>query len=57
MNPPSFTSSTVTEDPKNFIELLQKIFDIMHVIDAKRVETVAYQLKGIASVTLRIKNR
>ena len=42
MNPPSFTSSSNTEDPKNFIEVHQKIIDILHVVDAKRVEVVAY---------------
>ena len=48
--PPSFTSSCVTEDPENFVEVNKKIFDIFHVVDAERVELVAYQLKGIARV-------
>jgi len=42
MNPPSFTGSSVTEDPENFIEELQNFFEIMHVVDAERVERVAY---------------
>jgi len=48
MNPPSFTSSSTTEDSKNFVEELQKVFEVMHVTDAERVELAAYQLKNIA---------
>ncbi|XP_049381147.1 uncharacterized protein LOC125845640 [Solanum stenotomum] len=36
MNPPSFTGSSVTEDLENFVEELQKIFEIMHIVDAER---------------------
>ncbi|KAH0714755.1 hypothetical protein KY284_007660 [Solanum tuberosum] len=50
MNPPSFTGSSVTEDPENFIEELQKVFEIMHISDAKRVELVAYQMKGVSRI-------
>ncbi|XP_049375688.1 uncharacterized protein LOC125840757 [Solanum verrucosum] len=39
MNPPSFTGSSTFEDPKNFIEELQKIFDVMHVADTERMVT------------------
>uniref|UniRef100_M1D9J5 Gag-pol polyprotein n=1 Tax=Solanum tuberosum TaxID=4113 RepID=M1D9J5_SOLTU len=46
MNPPSFTGSIITEDPENFIEELQKVLKVMHIVDAKRVELAAYQLKG-----------
>ncbi|WMV46295.1 hypothetical protein MTR67_039680 [Solanum verrucosum] len=46
MNPLSFTGSSVIEDPKNFVEELQKVFVIMHIADAERVELVAYQLKS-----------
>uniref|UniRef100_M1DZY0 Gag-pol polyprotein n=1 Tax=Solanum tuberosum TaxID=4113 RepID=M1DZY0_SOLTU len=35
MNPPRFTSSSVTEDPKNFVEELHKVFEVMHVADAE----------------------
>ncbi|KAG5604407.1 hypothetical protein H5410_025899 [Solanum commersonii] len=45
MNPPSFTGLSVTEDPKIFVEELQKIFEIMYVADTERVELVAYQMK------------
>ena len=48
MNPPSFTDSSITEDPENFIEELKKVFDIMPVVDAVRVELATYQLKNVA---------
>ncbi|KAH0781998.1 hypothetical protein KY290_001596 [Solanum tuberosum] len=48
MNPPSFTSSNTTKDPKHFVEELQKVFEVMHVADAERVELAAYQLKSVA---------
>lgn len=44
MNPPSFTSSSVTEDPESFVEDLQKVFEIMHV----KLDT--YQMKGVARI-------
>ena len=31
MNPPDFTNSSVTEDLKNLVEELQKLFEVMHV--------------------------
>ena len=49
MNPPSFTTSNTTEDLENFIDELKKVYEEMHVVDVKRVELVAYQLKGVAS--------
>ena len=48
MNPPIFTRSSTTEDPKNFMEELKMVFDVMHVIDFERVELVAYQLKKVS---------
>ncbi|KAG5572874.1 hypothetical protein H5410_062640 [Solanum commersonii] len=42
MNPPSFIG--------NFVKKLQKVFEIMHVNDAKRVELVAYQMNGVARI-------
>uniref|UniRef100_M1DFE4 Retrotransposon gag protein n=1 Tax=Solanum tuberosum TaxID=4113 RepID=M1DFE4_SOLTU len=50
MNPPSFTGSSVTEDPENFIEELKRVFDVMHVAESERVELPAYQLKGVARI-------
>ena len=59
MNPPSFSGSSISENPENFIEELKRVFHVMHVVDAERVELVAYQLKGIARVWFdqRKKNR
>ena len=45
MNPPSFTYSSTTEVPENFVEKMKKVFDMMHVSDAERVELDAHQLK------------
>ncbi|WMV37193.1 hypothetical protein MTR67_030578, partial [Solanum verrucosum] len=50
MNPPSFTGSSVTADPKNFIEELKRVFDVMHIVDAERVELPAYQMKGVTRI-------
>ena len=50
MNPPSFTGSIVTENPENFIEELKRVFDVMHVADAERVELVAYPRKSVARI-------
>ncbi|WMV09134.1 hypothetical protein MTR67_002519 [Solanum verrucosum] len=41
INPPEFTSSSVTRDPNNFVEELQKVFEVMHVVDAEQVELSA----------------
>ena len=38
MNPPKFTSSNVTKDPDKFLEELQKIFEVMQILDAEHVE-------------------
>ncbi|WMV40579.1 hypothetical protein MTR67_033964 [Solanum verrucosum] len=47
MNPPSFTDSSTREDPENFIEELEKVFEVMHIVDTEQVELAAYQLKNI----------
>ena len=49
MNLPSFTGSSTTEDPKNFIEELKKVFDVMHIVCVEKVEMVENQLKSVAS--------
>ena len=46
MNPPSFSGLNTPEDPKNFIEELKNVFEVMHVADTERVYIVSYQLKG-----------
>lgn len=50
MNPPSFTGSSVTEDPQKFIEDLKNIFDVMHVAEDEREELGAYQKKGVPTI-------
>ena len=48
MNPPSFTDSSITDYLENLTEELKKMFEVMHFVDAERLELVAYQLKGIS---------
>ena len=48
MNRPSFAGLITTKKPKNFIEELKKVFDVMHVADVERVELTPYQLKYMA---------
>ena len=48
INPPSLNGSSIIEDLDNFVEELKKVFDVMHVVDAKRVELNAFQLKNVA---------
>ncbi|WMV24854.1 hypothetical protein MTR67_018239 [Solanum verrucosum] len=50
MNPPKFTGSNVTEDLGNFVEELQEVFEVMCIVDAERVELVAYQHKYVARI-------
>ncbi|XP_049359574.1 uncharacterized protein LOC125824263 [Solanum verrucosum] len=50
MNPLTFTSSSITEDPVNFVEELKKMFEVIHVADAERVELDSYQLKGVSRI-------
>ena len=50
MNPPSFSGSSISENPENFIEELKRVFDVMHVAESERVELAAYQLKGVARI-------
>lgn len=35
MSFPSFNNSSVNEDPKNIVEVLQKMFEVMHVANAE----------------------
>ena len=48
MNPPSFIGSSTTMDPKNIVEELKKVLEVMHVVNDERVELDAYQLKSVA---------
>ena len=47
MSPLSFTASITTEDPESFIKELQKLFDVIHIVDTEGVELVAYKLMNI----------
>ena len=47
-NPLCFMVSITTKYPKNVVEELKKIFDVMHILDAENVELVAYQVKNVA---------
>ncbi|XP_070036828.1 uncharacterized protein [Nicotiana tomentosiformis] len=49
MKPPVFTGSRKDEDPKNIIDDVQKIFQVMHAIDTEASELAAYQLKDVAN--------
>ena len=44
MNPLCFTGLITTEDLRNLVEELKKLFDVIHVVDAGRVELATYQL-------------
>uniref|UniRef100_M1DED7 Gag-pol polyprotein n=1 Tax=Solanum tuberosum TaxID=4113 RepID=M1DED7_SOLTU len=48
--PSSFTGSSVTEYRENFLKELEKVFEIMHVADTKRVGLAAYQMKGVVRI-------
>ena len=48
MNLPSFTGSSTLEDALNIIEEPKKVYDVMHVVNAKRDVLAAYQLKNVA---------
>ncbi|WMV32581.1 hypothetical protein MTR67_025966 [Solanum verrucosum] len=48
MSPLEFTGSKHNVDPEIFVDELRKVFEVMHVVDAKCVELAAYQLKSIA---------
>ena len=48
MNPPVFTGSSVTEDPQQFIDEINRIFRVMHISETEAVELASYQLKDVA---------
>ena len=47
MNPSSFTGLSIIEDLENFVEELKNVFDVMHVVDAERVEIVHINWKNV----------
>ncbi|KAH0743127.1 hypothetical protein KY290_031120 [Solanum tuberosum] len=50
MNPPEFLGSQIGEDPKNFIDEVKKVFEVMRVTGNDRVELASYQLKDVAHI-------
>ncbi|KAH0681196.1 hypothetical protein KY284_022281 [Solanum tuberosum] len=48
LDPPSFTGSDPNEDPQDFIDQIQRTFDVMHVSGKEALELAAYRLKGMA---------
>lgn len=48
MNPSSFTGSRTTEDSKNFIKELKKVFDVIHAADTGRFDLATYQVNNVA---------
>ncbi|XP_049363339.1 glycine-rich cell wall structural protein 1-like [Solanum verrucosum] len=48
MNPSEFHGSKVEKDPKEFVEEVYKVLDIMGVTSVEKEELAAYQLKGVA---------
>lgn len=48
LNPPTFISIKVVEDPQCYFDEMEKIFHIIHVINMERIKFVAYQLKDVA---------
>ncbi|KAH0706063.1 hypothetical protein KY285_010594 [Solanum tuberosum] len=48
LDPPSFTGSDPNEDPQDFIDQIQRTFDVMHVSGKEALELATYRLKGVA---------
>ena len=48
LNPPSFTCLRTSGNLDNFVEEVKKVFDVMHMVGAERVELAAYQVKSVA---------
>ncbi|KAF3631057.1 hypothetical protein FXO37_28190 [Capsicum annuum] len=49
MNPSKFTGTKVEEDPKEFVDEIEKIFKVMYVDEVEGVELAVYQLKDVAN--------
>lgn len=47
MNRSNVKGSNTTEDPNFFKKELQKVFDVIHVVNAERVELDAYQARNV----------
>ncbi|WMV54480.1 hypothetical protein MTR67_047865 [Solanum verrucosum] len=56
MNSPEFTGSKLNKDQENFLDELQKVFDVMHVFDVERVK-LASDNAPILKSSKRIRGR
>ncbi len=50
INPPKFLGSQTSEDPKNFMYKIAKIFRVMQVTRNDLVELASYQLKDVPHI-------
>ncbi|KAF3646390.1 hypothetical protein FXO38_19205 [Capsicum annuum] len=48
MNPPSFMGSKSAKDPKKFLDMVQKVMDVMGVTSSKSAKLAIYQLQDVA---------
>ncbi|WMV45714.1 hypothetical protein MTR67_039099 [Solanum verrucosum] len=48
LDPPSFTGTNPNENPQDFIDQIQRTFEVMHVSGKEALELAAYRLKGVA---------
>lgn len=48
LNPLTFTSFKVEENPQGFVDEVEKIFRVMHATDSEGVEFTVYKLKDVA---------
>ena len=50
MNPPEFLGLLTNEDPRNFLDEIKKIFEVIQVTGNDWVELALYQLKDVAHI-------
>lgn len=55
MNSPCFMSSSITEDPKTFIEEMKKIFEVLNVNNIERVKLATYNLKNVSWIWFNLR--
>lgn len=48
MNPSSFMGSKSEEDPQDFLDIVQKVMDVMGMTSSQSVELAAHQLQDVA---------
>ena len=50
MNPPEFLGSQTNENPRNFLDEIKKIFEVMQVTGNDRLKMESYRLKDVAHI-------